>query len=617
VRGVCGRILEVDLSSGRHRVVEVEPKVYEMFLGGRGFAAYYLAKHYGERWSSLDPLSPENPLIIATGPLTGYYPGIKMIVSGKSPQSGGVLGSGVSSDVAVELKAAGYDAIVVRGASEKPVYLYVEDEKVELRDAKELWGLGGLKLLEKLAELSRKEHGLDRPPAAIYVGPAGENTVRTAVVMSRLTHASGYGGYGAVMGSKKLKAVLVKGWKPLPPPANPEEYRLLWERAVSTLVERLKRFRQWGTTSGNWHCGYYTSSIPVRNWQEEWHDRREFSPSGFEQRAWVKNPWSDYGCPVACMKLSAARKRGRVYVTDGPDYEMAAYLGANLGVFEPEEVTRLSAVADELGLCGIQTGNVVGLAIELYERGVLTRSDVGYELKWGDADAAERLLYDIAYRRGVGSILAEGTYRAAKKISELKGVDVLKYAVHVKGVAVGAHGIRSGKDYPQPIAYAGSVQGGDHTSVAGLPAKSMESEAWIAVLDSAVICWFLDLGEQVLADFMKVVAGWDKGVEGLYEAGTRTLTLQRMLLLLGGPDVKWIPELHDDNPERFYEPLPTGPYKGMSAKREEVKRALREYYAELGWDERGIPLPETLEKLGLGEFVGLLELVREQVRGGG
>lgn len=611
MKGIWNRILVVDLTRGSYGVEHLDTKVYEMFLGGRGLATYYLASKLGELWSKLDPFSPESPLIIATGPLTGYYPGIKLTISGKSPQSNGVLGSAISSEVALELKAAGYDALVVTGASDRPVYLYVEDSKVEIRDASDLWGLRGRELVEKIAELSRREHGLERPPSYLYIGPAGENLVRTAVVMSKLTHASGYGGYGAVMGSKKLKAILVKGSGPLPRVADFGKYEDLWKKSIQSLADRLKRFRQWGTTSGTWYCGYHTSSTPVKNWQEEFHDKAEFSPAGFEERVWVKNPWADFGCPVACMKVSLVKTGKGPYVTDGPDYEMAAYLGSNLGVFTPEGAARLSAVADDLGLCGIQTGNVVGFAIELFEKGILTREDVGYELKWGDVESIERLLHDIAYKRGIGAVLAEGTYRAALTISRTKGVNALKYAVQVKGVAVGAHGVRSRKDYTQIIAFAGSVQGGDHTSVAGLPAKSTESEAWTAVLDSAVICSFLDLGEQTVADFLEAVSGWNKGIDGLYEVGFRTLALQRILLLIGGPDAKWVPERDDDNPERFYEPLPSGPYKGAVVDRGEVREKLKQYYQELGWDDNGVPTRETMNKLGLGDFTKLLDLLRE------
>lgn len=607
MNGLHGRILEVDLSTSRHRVVEVDEKIYRLFMGGRGLATYILVREYGEKWRSLSPVSPENPLIIATGPLTGYYPGIKLVVSGKSPQTNGVVGSAISSELAVELKAAGYDAIVVKGASEKPVYLYIEDNRVEIRDAGELWGLRGRELLERLAEIARREHGLDRPPGHLYIGPAGENLVRTAVVMAKLVHASGYGGYGAVMGSKRLKAILVKGNNPLPRVYNLEKYMELRRQAIKMLVERLARFRQWGTVSGTWYHGYHTSSIPVKNWREEYHDNKEFSPGGFESRTWVKNPWADYGCPTACMKLSRAIAHGNKYVTDGPDYEMAAYLGANLGVFKPEDAVRLSALADDLGLCGIQTGNVVGFAIELYEKGLLTREDVGYELKWGDVEAIEKLLYDIAYRRGIGGILAEGVYRAALELSRMKNTDLLKYTVQVKGIAIGAHGIRSGLDYPQPIAYACSVQGGDHTSVAGLPVKSTESEAWAAIMDSAVVCMFNDLGDSFILEYLNAVTGWNYTLDDLYNTGRRILTLQRILLLLGGPDVTWNPLEHDDNPPRFYEPLPTGPYKGRATDKSKVLELKAKYYAELGWDEKGVPREETMDKLGLGEFKNLLK----------
>lgn len=606
MRGITGIVIEVDLSTGGHRFLSLDNHVYKMFLGGRGLATYLLSKSQGHEWRDLDPLSPDNPLIIATGPLTGFYPGIKITISGKSPQSNGIVGSSISTELGIELKAAGYDAIIVKGASNNPVYINIEDNKVEIRDASDLWGLTGKKFIEKMAELFKREHGYERPPGMIYIGPGGENRVRTATIMSKLAHAAGYGGYGAVMGSKKLKAIIVKGNNPLPRVHDQEKLIELREKAIESLKDRLARFRQWGTTMGTWYHGFSTSSIPIRNWQEEYHSHLDFSPAGFESKVWVKNPWADHGCPVGCMKLSRVMRENQHYLTDAPDYEMAAYLGANLGIFDPEDVARLSSVADDLGLCGIQTGNVIGFAIELFEKGFLKRDDVGYDLRWGDANIVERMLNDIAYRRGIGDQLAEGTYRFAKWIEKIKNIDALKYAVQVKGIGVGAHGIRSGKDYPQIIAYACSVQGGDHTSVAGLPAKSTESESWIAILDSAVVCLFLDLGDQFVLEYLNAVTGWNLDLDGLYDIGNRILTLQRLLLLLGGPDTCWNPLIHDENPERFYEPLPSGPYSGFKVDRDKVVEAKRKYYEQLGWDENGIPKMETLEKLGLAEFEYLI-----------
>lgn len=612
--GFWGKLLDINLSTGATKVVEIPEEIFRKYVGGRGLAAWILWRELGSRWESIDPLGPENILLVLTGPLTGYYPGIKLVVSGKSPQSGGVIGSTVSSELGVELKSAGYDGLILRGNSEKPVYVYVDDDGVQIRDATSLWGLGGLKLAEALNDLLYKdmkiERGLDTLPSYIYVGPAGENAVRTSVVMSKHTHAAGYGGYGAVMGSKKVKAVVAKGFGPLPRVSNWGEVIELRKEVLRELSNRMRIFRYWGTTEGLWYTGYVTSSEPVRNWLEEWHDVRSFSHEEAERKCWVRNLWSDWGCPTSCMKLSRVSEDAKPYVTDGPDYEMGAYLGSNLGVFDIESVVKLSALADELGLCGIQTGNVLGFAIELFERGYLSKDDVGCELRWGNTDCITKVLNDIAYRRGLGAILAEGTYRAAKKLSERVGVDLLKYGVQVKGVAVGAHGIRSGLDYPQKIAYAGSVQGGDHTSTAGTPLKSTESEAFTAFLDSAVICFFNTVDIAKLIKYLNAVTGWGFSEGDVYLSGARILTIQRVLLLLGGPDVFWDPRIHDDNPERFYEPLTSGPKKGEAPRREDVKSELIKYYEELGWDELGVPREETLMKLGMSELIREVERVR-------
>lgn len=616
--GLNGKLLEINLDNDSVREKKIPLRVYRMFIGGRGLATYLLWRELGDNWEKIDPLGSENILLILTGPLTGYYPGIKLIVSGKSPQTNGVVGSAVSSEVAVELKAAGYDGLVIRGAAREPVYIYVENDKVEIRDASKLWGKKGLGFLKSLAGELKSDtgSGLESPPPSLYIGPAGENRVRTAAVMSKLAHAAGYGGYGAVMGSKKLKAIVVKGTGPLPRVKDLRKVEEMRNRIIDLNRDRQKKFRQWGTTQGIWSTAYNTSSEPVKNWQEEWHNDERVSHLVFEQGYWIKNPWADWGCPLACMKVSRVLLKGEAYLTDGPDYEMGAYLGPNLGIFDPDHIVALSSMADELGLCGIQTGNTMGFAFELYEKGILSREDVGYELRWGDFQAAKRLLEDIAYRRGIGNLLAEGTLRAALKLMEDKKTDTLRYAVQVKGIGVGAHGVRSKRDYPQPIAYAASVQGGDHTSVAGLPKKSRESETWKAFLDSGVVCMFTSFvaDEKTMIEYLNAVTGWNVTVDELYdEIGPRILSLQRILLLLGGPDIYWDPRIHDDNPPRFYEPLPTGPYKGSAVDRSEVKEKLLEYYREMGWDEDGIPLSDTLKKLGVPEAVVLAERVRKRL----
>lgn len=603
--GYSGKLLEVDLSREKTGEVELEPEIFEQYIGGRGLASYLLWKELGGHWREVDPLGPENMLLILTGPLTGYYPGIKLAVSGKSPQSNGIVGSTVSSEVALELKAAGYDGLVVKGRASSPVYIYIEGDRVEVRDASHLWGLGGRETFKKLmnelwGELKKKRlarEGLAKEPAFIYIGPAGENRVRTAAVMAKLTHAAGYGGYGAVMGSKNLKAIAAKGFGPMPKVRRPEIVKILLGEIWKELAGRAG-WRQWGTGAGGYSVAAVTSSEPIRNWQEEWHGNRAFGQQNFEAH-WVKRYWGDYGCPTTCMKISVLRS-GEFCgaVTDPPDYEMQAYMGPNLGVLEPRGTIYLSSLADELGLCGIQTGNVLGFAAELYQRGILTREDIGFELRWGDAKAFAKLMEMIAQRRGIGDVLAEGAYRAALKISKEKGVDALRYAVTSKAIGIGAHGIRSGRDYPASYAYAVSVQGGDHTSV---PSKGGGSEVLAAFVDSAVVCSFNTFGiDNLVFAFLQAVTGFDID-EGRWarEHGRRILTIQRVALLEGGPDLRWRPGVDDDNPPRFYEPLPSGPFKGYAADREEVVRGRREYFLSLGWDELGIPTDATLEELNL------------------
>jgi aldehyde:ferredoxin oxidoreductase len=440
--------------------------------------------------------------------------------------------------------------------------------------------------------------------------------VRTAVVAAKWTHAAGYGGYGAVMGSKKLKAVVAKGTGPLPEVADLEEVKRLIQ-AVCEDVYESELWRRWGTGAAGYEVGAKTSSEPVRNWQEEWHDEKSYGVDQFENKVWIKQYWGDFGCPTTCLKIAMVKTgQHKGAISDNPDYELQAYLGPNLGVFTPEENVFLTSLIDDLGLCGIQTGNVLGFVAELFQRGILTKKDLdGLELKWGDTEAFAALAKKIAFRKGIGDLLAEGTYRAALKIGKMKNKDLLPYAVQSKGIGIGAHGIRSGKDYPEIISYACSVQCGDHTSTAGLPLDSGGSELMEIFNDSGVYCNFNIFGmpRNIRFDFYKAVTGLElTREEWCNTKALKILQLQRALLLLGGPDLKWNPKLHDDNPLRFYEPLPSGPYKGKTVDKAKFEEEKRRYYEAVGWDENGIPQSETLVKLGLRDVDRALEKLRRQ-----
>ena len=618
--GYAGKWLDVDLTRERISDVTFPDETLEQYFGGRGMATKILWDRVGEKWSTLDALSPDNPLIFATGPMTGIYPGARIGVSGKSPVSNGVVGSTAATEFPVELRGAGYDGIILTGRAEKPVYLQVTDMGSELKDAGHLWGLDGEKTLIRLnkevrEDLKKKKPnlGLWKEPGSMYIGPAGENMVRHAAVITKICHAAGYGGYGAVMGSKNLKAVVAKSRGVFPRVDAPETVKLLWKKAHQDLMA-VTMFRRWGTGNFVYQCGAGTSSEPVRNWQEEWHDETSMGVNRYMDRYWVKTKWADFNCTTGCMKVSCIKAgRWKGDITDMPDYELQAYCGTNFGIFDPGDNIHISTLMDKLGHSGINCPNTMGYAAELYQRGFLTEDDLGFKLEWGDTEAFDRLAHMIARREGIGDVLAEGTYRAALKIAEMKGLkpeELLRYAVHVKGIEVGAHGTRSDKDYTHDMCYSASVQGGDHTSTVTDGYSDMSGALFF---DCGVYCTFTSRGpsQQLQFDFAKAVTGFPITLHSWRSVnGPRIITLQKALLLMGGPDVTWEPLKDDENPPRFYEPLPTGPYKGMVTDRERVDVRTQAYFQTLGWDERGVPRKETLVRLGLSDVEPAMAKIR-------
>jgi aldehyde:ferredoxin oxidoreductase len=608
MRGYAGKYLEVDLSHGSTKETRFPEEILANYIGGRGLAAKILWDRLGSKWETVDPFGSDNILLAMTGPLTGYVPGTKTCVAGKSPQCNGVVGSTVAGEFGVDLKCAGYDGLIMTGKAEKPSYIFICDDHVEIKDASPIWGKRGKETLRFLVRKSKEDiktirpkHGEVKEPSILYAGPAGEKETRVAAVISKYAHAAGFGGYGGVMGSKNLKAIVAKGFGPLPEVESSLKVRRLYD-VFSKRNFQNQYWRRWGTGDGGYTTGAEYSSEPVRNWQDEWHDEKTYKPEEFDKH-WVKKYWGDFGCPVTCLKL-AVLKTGRFKgaVCDNPDYELEAYLGTNLGIFDPEQDIYLSYLINELGLCGIQGGAALGFAANLYQEGILTKRDLdGIDLKWGNVEAFVALAERIAARQGIGDILAEGVYRAALKLGEQKGIDLMKYAVQEKGMAIGAHGIRSGKDFlTEDICYACSVQPGDHTSLASLTLD--ESELSTIFADSSTYCFFTTFGieDKELFSLYEAITGWKLPDSEWYNRkGLRILDLQRTMLLLGGPDAKWRPKLDDDNPPRFWEALPSGPYKGKTVDRRTFEKNRLKYYNFVGWDQNGVPMPDTLRKLGL------------------
>ncbi|UCH70503.1 MAG: aldehyde ferredoxin oxidoreductase, partial [Candidatus Bathyarchaeota archaeon] len=381
MRGYAGKFLEIDLSNGNIKETKFPTKVLRNYIGGRGLAAKVLWDRLGRKWETVDPLGPENILLVLTGPLTGYFPGTKVCVSGKSPQSNGVIGSTVAGEFGVDLKCAGYDGIIIAGEAQEPCYIFVCDNQVEIKDALPIWGKKARETLRFLVKKSieeiksvRPNYGEPKEPSILYVGPAGENRTRVAAVVAKYAHGAGYGGYGGVMGAKNLKAIVVKGFGPLPGVYDQERMLSLAQEFSEKIFEN-EEFRRWGTGGGGYYFGAETSSEPIRNWQKEWHDKESYKREEFD-KYWVKKYWGDFGCPMTCLKLAVLKTgRHKGAICDNPDYELEAYLGTNLGIFTPDDNIYLSYVSNELGLCGIQGGAALGFAAELYEKGILTKED--------------------------------------------------------------------------------------------------------------------------------------------------------------------------------------------------------------------------------------------------
>ena len=619
VNGYAGKFLEIDLTNKKVEEITFSDKILRNYMGGRGLGVKILWDRFGNKWETIDPLGPENILLMLTGPFTGYFLGGRICVTGKSPQGNGIIGSTVAGEFGVELKCAGYDGIIFTGKAEKPSYVFICDDNIEIKDASHIWGKTSRESMRYLIKDSindikkiRPNYGEFKEPSVLYIGPAGENKSRVAAVAAKYTHAAGYGGYGGVMGSKNLKAVVAKGFGPLPD-VNDQDKMLELSQEFSDNCFQIEFFRRWGTGSGGYTFGADSSSEPVRNWQEEWHNEESYKGEEFD-KLWVKKYWGDFGCPVTCLKLAVLRD-GKYdgAICDNPDYELEAFLGTNLGIFSPEQNIYLSYIIEELGFCGIQGGAILGFTGELFQRGIISKEDLGgIDLEWGNVDAFAELARKIAFREGIGDVLAEGIYRAALKLEEMKEKEVLKYAIHLKGMAIGAHGLRSGKDMvtPTSIGYSVSVQAGDHTSSAALPIDGRGSELRSIMSDSGVYCNFttFTLAFAQIASFYQAVTGWELTKERWFgEKALRILQLQRAVSLLGGPDAEWRSKQDDTLPSRFWEPLPSGPFKGESIDRNTFEKLKSEYYTAVGWNEEGVPTSEILQKLDLKDVESKLK----------
>ncbi len=591
IPGYHGKILDVDLTSKTIKTVDLDPKLARDYIGGRAMGGKMLLDAYGTNWGKIDPLGKDALLLFMAGPFADFV-GCKTNVVFKSPQTQGIVGSQGSGDFIHELRFSGYDGLIIRGQSSTPVYLTIFDNKVEIKDASKMWG----KEIPELHKMITDQYGNET--SQYYIGPAGENLIRYAAVLTEWYRAAGRGGGGAVMGSKKLKAIVCKGSGAAPDVADYKKLVSLmdWVRVNAPLLAVSRH--EYGTAGGIFNTGNVNSSEPVRNWQSEWHDQVQIRGEFFAAEQWIRRYWADYGCTIACSKLGRVKYGKRAgLIAELPDYEAGALEGTNFGIFDINEMLYATLRPDELGFDLISIGNVCSWACEAQEKGILTAADLGgIQLKWGEADGFVKLMDLIAARKGeIPTLLGEGLAPAVKKIG--KGSE--QFAVTVKNLELGAHGSRSLKDKNE-LSYTVSAHGGDHVSTV-LPDREDA-----IFRDSSGVCSFQGLTRDQEIEWLQAITGFGITKDELEKVMIpRWTTLMRISLLLAGWTYK-----DDVNPPRFYEPLPDGPFKGQKVDKTIEEQKKQDFYKAEGWDTQGVPTTETLKKCGLEAYDAALAPLR-------
>ena len=602
MRGWTGRLLRVDLSSGRYWIQDIDPSILVSFVGGRGLAVKLL---WDELRPGVDPLSPLNKLVIAAGPLTGY-PGPntgKLVIAAKSPLTGGYGDGNIGSWASVHLRKAGFDAMVIEGASPKPVYLYVEDDKVGLMPADDLWGLDTFETEDRL----RRVHGSN--VGMLIIGPAGENLVRFATVVAQRGRSGGRPGMGAVMGSKRLKAIVVRGTRPLPQPADPSLSKIGVEADLAAKRKEGYPFwmRQGTTATVEW--AQEASVLPTLNFREGQFDQYD-KIGGFMVERGTVTVRSCPNCVMPCGHVvnDAESKQSEL------DYENIAMLGSNLGIGDLQRVAHLNRVADMMGMDTISLGSVLGWAMEATERGLIKDG-----LEWGDYRRALEVAYDIAHQRTeLGRLLGLGVREASRRVGGGSG----DFAMHVKGLEVSAYDCHAAPG--MALAFSTSPIGAHHkdawviswevrndrfgyTREKALKVIELQDirGGWFEVMVGCRLPW-VEIGLEL--DYywrmFKAATGLDYDIGGV---ANRVYTLIRAFWIreYGG----WSRE-YDTPPLRWFkDPLTKGPLKGAVLNMEGYQRMLTWYYEARGWDERGIPRRSTLRRLGLSYVEGELSKV--------
>jgi aldehyde:ferredoxin oxidoreductase len=616
--GYAGRILRVNLTSGVITTEEPQPGFYRQYVGGRGFIVHTLLR---EVPAGADPLGPENRLVFAAGPITGVpLAGAgRNSVGAKSPLTGGYGEAEVGGYWGAELKHAGFDAIIVEGVAEKPVYLWVHDGQAELRDAAHLWGLDVADTHRRLGE----ELG-DRRVRTAIIGPAGEKLVRFASVINDIAHTAGRTGTGAVMGSKNLKAIAARGRQSVPL-ADPAGVRALNEWYAEG-IKSGEHATQYGTGIGMLG-GSLSGNLPTRNFQDGGFPPVEKIDAQALCDAYGIGMDTCYACPRRCKKVIKIDEPWSVDpVYGGPEYETLGAFGSNCYVDDVRAIAKAHELCNRYGMDTLSCGGTIAFAMECFEKGLLTLEDTeGLDLSFGNAAAMVEMVERIARRQGLGDLLAEGSRIASQRI----GRGAQEAAIHVKGLEVPMHEPRlkqglglhysvhaTGADhmsgvhdtgYSQPGRGLGEVEalGIIEPIPAGLgPSKvrlTYTAGLWRQLSNHLGFCVFIRFSAAQQQEALSAITGWKTSFWELMKAAERGMALMRIFNLREG-----FTSADDQLPKRFFTPQPTGGLAGVVVDPEELARAQKLYYGMLGWDEDGVPTEARLAELGIewaGEYL--------------
>jgi len=625
--GYAGKILHVDLTKGKISTEQPTEKFYKTYIGGSAMGTYYVFKGTP---AGADPLGPENTLTLMLSATTGVSISgqSRMTATAKSPLSGLIGDSQVGGFFPAELKFAGYDGIVLTGKSPKPVYLWIHDGQAELKDASHLWG----KITGEVQKIIQEELG-DSKIEIAQIGPAGEKLARFASIMNMCNRANGRTGMGAVMGSKNLKAVAVRGHQKVKSadPAAVTRLARLAPKRVQDIAD-MKGLQDFGTASV---LNYQNTSggLPTRNYLSGTFDQAEDLSGEHMSETILQHNDTCYACVVRCKRVVETEYKNRHVdpFYGGPEYETLSTFGSYCGIGDMSAVSLANQICDQYGLDTIACGATVAFAMDCFEHGYLTLKDTqGIELRFGNVDAMVAMVEKIAKREGLGDLLANGAAVAATKIGH--GAEDL--VVAVKNHDLPAHMPQVKRSLA--LIYAVNPFGADHQSSEHDPGYTPDTASYnlermaeigltnpmsdrvldrekvkmalwtelnYCFMDTAVLCQFVYgpawqvYGPKEQAELLHAVTGWDWTVADVQKIGERRLNMLRAFNAREGAGRD-----HDTLPKRIYdEPLKGGASDGVAVTRQEVQDALDTYYEMCGWDvSTGKPTPTKLQELGLG-----------------